>query len=185
MNGDTTNIGPDQLHLTHVDANANLQALLACGSADRTSAAQRLGGTIERRQQPVAGGRDLAAAEALQLRPRRLEVPGEELAPGHITQPSGHDRGTHQVRKQKRHQDPTMRASPKASEGAQSRPLDHHTRLLADGVAIVRRCDVVNLVGSELQHRAVLEQHAEPTREDDPDMAGPAPLAANHRTGVR
>jgi hypothetical protein len=36
-----------------------------------------------------------------------------------------------------------------------------------------------------LEHRAVLEQHAEPTRQDDPDVARPAPLAANHRTRVR
>ena len=46
MHGDTTNIGADQLHLTDVDANANLQAFLACGSADRGSAAQRLGGPL-------------------------------------------------------------------------------------------------------------------------------------------
>jgi hypothetical protein len=52
MNGHATNIGADQLHLTHMDTNTNLQALPARGSADRGSAAQRLRGTIERRQQP-------------------------------------------------------------------------------------------------------------------------------------
>ena len=78
-----------------------------------------------------------------------------------------------------------MRAGSKASEGAQSRPLDHHARLIANGVAVVLGCDVVDVVGSEFDHRAVLEQHAELTREDDPDVARPAPLAANHRTGVR
>jgi hypothetical protein len=69
---------------------------------------------------------------------------------------------------QKRHQDPTVRAGSTASEGAQPRPLDHHARLVADGVAVVLRCEVVNLVGPELKHRAVLEQHAEPTPADDP-----------------
>jgi hypothetical protein len=78
-----------------------------------------------------------------------------------------------------------VRASPKASEGAQSRPLDHHARLVADGIAVVLRCDVVDVIGPELKHRAVLEQHAEPTRQDDPDVARPAPLAANHRTRMR
>jgi hypothetical protein len=70
MNGDATNISADQLHLTHVDANTHLQVLPARGSADRRSAAQGLCGTVERREQPVASGRDLAAAEALQFRPR-------------------------------------------------------------------------------------------------------------------
>ena len=46
------------------------------------------------------------------------------------------------------------------------------------------RCDVRDVLGSGLERRAVLEQHAEATREDDPDAARPGPLAANHRTGV-
>ena len=50
VNGHATHIGADQLHLTHVDANTDLQALPARGSADRGGAAQGLCGTVERCQ---------------------------------------------------------------------------------------------------------------------------------------
>jgi hypothetical protein len=74
VHGHTANIRAHQLHLTDMDAGTNLQAFSVRRSADGGSAAQSLCRTVEGRQQPVAGGLDLAAAEPLQLRTCRLEV---------------------------------------------------------------------------------------------------------------
>jgi hypothetical protein len=64
-----------------------------------------------------------------------------------------------------------MRLGSKAEKGAESRPFQQHARLVANGVAVVLRRDVVNVVRSEVEYRGILELRAEPTRKHDPNEA--------------
>ena len=60
------------LDLARVNARAHLEPELGQAVADRERAADRARRAVEQRQEPVAGGVDLLAAEALELAPHQL-----------------------------------------------------------------------------------------------------------------
>jgi len=63
-------------------------------------------------------------------------------------------------------------------------PLDHHRGLVTDRVPVVAGRDVVDVVRAEFENRAVAQEGAQTARDDDADVAGLAPFAADERFAV-
>ena len=74
------------LHLARVDAGPHVEAELREGVADGEPAANRTRRPVEEREEAVAGGVDLLAAEAIELGSDRRIVPSEELRPRCVTE---------------------------------------------------------------------------------------------------
>src|SRR5205807_3446091 len=81
VHGHAANVGVDQLTLTGVHAGAHTDAERADVLADRARAADRAGGTVERRQEAVAKRLDLVPAERCQLATHELIVAVEQRMP--------------------------------------------------------------------------------------------------------
>ena len=75
-----------KLALAGVDACADLEAEFAHGFGDRLGASDRAGGAVEGREEAVAGGVALLAAEADQLSADKSVVTLEQIAPSTISE---------------------------------------------------------------------------------------------------
>ena len=100
--GDAGDLALVQLALARVDARANLEPELAHAVHDRVRAANRPRGPVERREETVAGGVLLVAAEPGQLAPHEGVVPVEQLPPGVVAESSGPLGRTDDVREHQR-----------------------------------------------------------------------------------
>jgi len=61
VDGDPSHVGSDELDLTRVASGPDRETEITHGAADRTSAPDSAGGSIERRQEPVTGRVDPSA----------------------------------------------------------------------------------------------------------------------------
>ena len=171
----------DDLDLADVHAGPHLQPLALGGTHDRRRAMQRRRRRGEGGEQPVASRVHLAPAEALELHARGLEVLREQVPPARVAQPRGDRGGVDEVREEKRDEHAAVDPGREARERADPGPLDLDARLVADRPAVVARRNVEDVVGAELEPRAVLELDPESSREDHPQVARLAPLAADGR----
>ena len=94
-----------ELALAGVDARTDVDAELPQRVADRERAADGARRTVERGEEPVAGGVDLAAAKPLELAPNRGVVRAEELAPAAIAELHGPLRRADDVGEENRGED--------------------------------------------------------------------------------
>src|SRR6266508_5903029 len=85
VHGDPADLAVDHLAFPRVEADAHLDAEGASAVSDRATAGDGAGRTVERREETIPGGVDLAPGEALEL-PTHQRVMGlEKVAPGSIT----------------------------------------------------------------------------------------------------
>jgi hypothetical protein len=94
----------------------------------RISSARR---TVEEGQEAVARGRDLQAAEAVELAPHAIAVACEDFLPRSIAQPHSHVRRANDVRHEQRGDD-ALSGFRRFSPAAHAGELDGHVRLVAD-----------------------------------------------------
>src|SRR4029453_15049265 len=81
VHGDPADVLAEQLDLARVQPHPDLQAQVAQAGADGGAGPDGPGRPVEGGQEPVAGGLDLAAAEAGQLLAHRLLVVDQETMP--------------------------------------------------------------------------------------------------------
>src|SRR5262249_36641047 len=159
------------------------ELVLARDAPDGGGALEGARGAVEGDQHPVAGRLHLAAAEALELRPQRLERLREQVAPGRVAEARDDLGGADDVGEEKGGQD-TVAPAAEARPVAQAGPLDLDDGLVADGVAVVARRDLEHVAGPEHDRRAVGEVDPEPPGDDEADVPDPAPVAADRRADV-
>jgi hypothetical protein len=87
VHGHAADVVADELALARVDANAHLDAQIARRPGDRQRAAQRARrGAVERREEAVADGLDLAPFKARELLAHLLVVAREQVAPAPVAE---------------------------------------------------------------------------------------------------
>ena len=86
VDGDPAYLGSGQLALAGVQAGPCLHADRADRGADRLAAADRPGRAVEHREEAIAGGVDLAAAEALELAAHERMVTLEQAVPALVAE---------------------------------------------------------------------------------------------------
>ena len=101
----------DLLALAGVDARAHVDAELLDGGGDLGGRAERLRRLAERREEPVAGGVLLAAAEALQLGADQPAEPREQLVPARVAELRGQRGRSDDVEEEHRREAPGDRRS--------------------------------------------------------------------------
>src|SRR5439155_24867411 len=89
VGGDPGDLAVEQLALARVQAGSHLDSQCADSFDDRLGAADRPCRPVEAGQEAVAGGVDLAAAEADELAADELVVALEQLAPGAVAERGG------------------------------------------------------------------------------------------------
>jgi hypothetical protein len=86
VHGYTGDLAVQHLTLARVESGAHVESELAHGVRDGTCATDCTRTAVEAGEEAIAGGVDLAAAEANQLSPHELVVPLENLAPRTVAQ---------------------------------------------------------------------------------------------------
>src|SRR5262249_9813903 len=89
VDGEPGDLVARELDLAGVEPGANVKTERVDAVAHRARAADRAGGAVERGENPVARGVDLAAPEAAELAPEDRVVPLEEIPPAAIAQGRG------------------------------------------------------------------------------------------------
>ena len=107
VNGDAANVPTRKLHLADMHARAHAKPVAGGGVPDRLGRAERVGRTVECRQDPVSRRVDLASAEPIERRAGGSEVAGEELAPGPVTELRRGRRGVDEVGEEQRGERPS------------------------------------------------------------------------------
>ena len=102
MDGDATHLGTHQFAFAGVKAGANLKPEWLNGIHDGTGALHGAGGPVEGGEEAVAGGINLAPAEANEVAPHRGVMAVQKLTPAAVAQASGFRRGTDDVGKEHR-----------------------------------------------------------------------------------
>ncbi len=87
MHGESTNVVGEDFDFAGVDAGAHIDARTAGSVSDREAAPYSRSSALERRQETIAGGLDLAATKAVQLPTQNSVVFCEEQLPALISQP--------------------------------------------------------------------------------------------------
>ena len=94
----------DELALAGVQARPDLNAEILDGVGDCDGGTDRPRGSIERREEPVTGGVELAPAETGELAAHDRVVLLDDIPPGAVAQFSGPRRRTHDVGEEHRRQ---------------------------------------------------------------------------------
>ena len=92
MHREATDVVLDELDLTGVDADTDLQSQNADAVPDRGRTAQRRDRTLESGYEAVPGGVDLVATETIELRPDQAIVLAQQLSPAAVAQAPGSGR---------------------------------------------------------------------------------------------
>src|SRR5581483_8043003 len=106
MDGHSGDAVASKLDLPGVDAGTDLDVERPEGVAYGEGALDGATGTVEGRQEAIAGGIDLPTAETLELLSHRLVMALEQVAPVSVAEPGGPVGGTDDVGEQDGGQDP-------------------------------------------------------------------------------
>src|SRR5439155_8067347 len=102
VDGDPTDVFTAELALTGVDAGPDLEPKSLRGFREAFRTADRTRRTIERSNEPVAGGVHLAASQALERQAKQTVVLVEQIAPAAVAHPSSRLRRRDNVGKEQR-----------------------------------------------------------------------------------
>ena len=180
VDGDAAHAAADELDLADVHACPDREPLglgRAAGSPPRSAAPARARRTSRaaRRRSCRPPGRGTARAGAAPTRSASRAGRASACRPSRAAMRGRVD----EIGEEERDENAAVDPGREAGEGADPGPFDLYERLVADRPAVVSRRDVEDVLGAELELRAVLELDAEPSRQDHPEVPCLAPLAAD------
>ena len=183
MDRDTTNVTGLALDFTRVNGGADLQPLMLGAVANRGAATDGARRAVEECQEAIARGRDLQAAEAVELAAHAVAVACKYLLPRSIAQPHNQVRRAHDICHKQRGDDALSRFR-RFGPPAHAGELNGHVRLVADDPRQVARRNVECLAAVHNAARSAFHLDLDPARQGHALMMVLASSSAHNRLNV-
>src|SRR5687768_5768912 len=164
-----------------MDAGAQLQAEARRRPADLLRSPDRALGAVEDRDEAVASGRHLAAAESVEPGADGQVVAGQQIAPGALAELPRAVGRAHDVGHEQRGHDTVVVATLVARERGAGLAVDRYPRLVTVDPGVMPGRDLVELVRLDKQLSAIAHLDAARPGDRVADVVVLAPLGAGDR----
>src|SRR6266542_2396942 len=162
MDGDSSDVVRQHLHLARMNADAKLDSQASHRVAHGDSGSDGAGGASERRQEAISRGVHLPASEAIELRAEEAIVFGEHLLPGGVPEPRRSQRRVDDVGHEERRYEALVLAR-HAERADVAEHVHHDHRLIPNDPDVMPGWDVEDVAGPDLGGLAVVHLDVEAT----------------------